>query len=319
MNNPSGRGVRVNAWLRLFRVSILPTVPGDPIAGYLLSASIAGVGISGRLVLPVLVSLLIYCAGLLGNDYFDIEEDRRFRPSRPLPAGLLASRTVLIVAILLTIDAVFLAWSGGIALGTMSTLLSALAWGYNAGVKKLAVVSPVVMGSCRGLGLLLGAAIVVGFHLPLVLVVSSFGLIAYVAAVTIVSVGETSKDRIAQQAWLPIIAMLAWMGTVFFFATRLVSFNLIGDWAGLPILALPIIIAGIVLRWGFRLQKGSAPALKQQAIGSWLRALILMQSWLVWWGFALSASQQYVYLAFAIALILAWPVSVILARRFPPT
>src|SRR5262245_31354072 len=35
----------------------------------------------------------LYCAGMVWNDYFDFEEDKRERPFRPIPAGQIARST----------------------------------------------------------------------------------------------------------------------------------------------------------------------------------------------------------------------------------
>ena len=319
LNSSPDRFVHFKAWLNLLRVSVLFTVPGDPIAGYLLSTCLRGGKISAVLILPGVVSLLIYCAGLLSNDYFDMEEDRQFRPSRPLAAGLIAPRIALIVAILLSIDAVILAWLGGFFLGLTASLLAVIVWGYNAGLKRVAPLSLILMGACRAMSFLLGAIVAVGLHLPVVVIFAAVGLAIYVSAVSYIAAGETSSEKTNHKASLPGIALLIWLGGVGFLSRGYASFESISICASMPLIIIASIIVIIVFRWGFCVRKDSAASVKQQAIGSWLRALILMQSWLVWWGFALSASQQYVYLAFAIALILAWPISAGLAKRFPPT
>ena len=65
------------AWLQLLRAPNLLTVPGDPVAGYLLAMH-GGVP-RMELLGAVLASLFFYCAGLLLNDVRDLDEDRRDR------------------------------------------------------------------------------------------------------------------------------------------------------------------------------------------------------------------------------------------------
>ena len=87
MSSQSESGTRPSkfrTWLQLFRAPNLFTAPGDPLAGYLLANF--GAGIDGTLPLVIIACLLFYGAGLLLNDFADLEEDRRDRPSRPLPS-----------------------------------------------------------------------------------------------------------------------------------------------------------------------------------------------------------------------------------------
>ncbi|MEA3189035.1 MAG: hypothetical protein QOD99_2865, partial [Chthoniobacter sp.] len=73
---------RLRTWLQLFRAPNLFTVPGDPLAGYLLVVR----GSFNGAVLPAIgASICFYAAGLLMNDLADFAEDRRERPERPLP------------------------------------------------------------------------------------------------------------------------------------------------------------------------------------------------------------------------------------------
>ena len=48
-------------------------------------------------------SACLYMAGMVFNDYFDIEQDRRERPDRPIPSGAVSARhAALLGAFLLT-------------------------------------------------------------------------------------------------------------------------------------------------------------------------------------------------------------------------
>src|SRR5436305_949255 len=42
-------------------------------------------------------STLLYWSGMIWNDYFDLDEDRRERPSRPLACGLVSVRTAVLL------------------------------------------------------------------------------------------------------------------------------------------------------------------------------------------------------------------------------
>ena len=55
----------LRTWLQLLRAPNLFTVPGDPLAGYLLACYGA---VEPRVLLPVFASLCFYSSGLLVND-----------------------------------------------------------------------------------------------------------------------------------------------------------------------------------------------------------------------------------------------------------
>src|SRR3954447_23838104 len=81
----------VRVWLQLFRAPNLFTVPGDPLAGFLLAN---GSDLDRSVVFAIVASLCFYAAGLLMNDLADEAEDLRERPNRPLPSGAVRRRSV---------------------------------------------------------------------------------------------------------------------------------------------------------------------------------------------------------------------------------
>ena len=145
----------MKAWLQLFRVPNLFTVPGDPLAGFLIAT---GGQLDSRAVCAVLASLCIYAAGLAMNDLADFAEDLRERPKRPLPSGAISRSAAWIVVanlILLGLGLCFLAGPAAVLMG-FGTVLGVVL--YNFLTKKIPVIGALNMGLCRGLSLLLGAA-----------------------------------------------------------------------------------------------------------------------------------------------------------------
>ena len=77
-------GSRVLAWLRLFRVVNLPTVPGDVLVGVALWPCFAGLGLSAsRTAALVGASMFLYLFGLVDNDIVGAKTDK----GRPIPNG----------------------------------------------------------------------------------------------------------------------------------------------------------------------------------------------------------------------------------------
>lgn len=145
----------MKAWLQLFRVPNLFTVPGDPLAGFLIAT---GGRLDARAACAVFASLFIYAAGLAMNDLADFAEDQRERPKRPLPSGAISRGAAWIVVanlVLLGLGLCFMAGPAALLMG-LGTLLGVVL--YNFLTKSIPIIGAVNMGVCRGLSLLIGAA-----------------------------------------------------------------------------------------------------------------------------------------------------------------
>jgi hypothetical protein len=306
----------IRTWLQLFRAPNLLTVPGDPLAGYLL----AGFGLVEDRLWPVLgASLCFYAGGLLLNDLADLAEDRRERPKRPLPSGAARPATVLAVFVLLNALALWLCW--GIEQVTFATggalLLSITA--YNCFTKRLPVVGALNMGLCRGLSMLLGATAV--SHGDLTYQLITFGrldhlviavgfVVAYIAAVTNLARLETQAAIPPLAKWLPLLVLAS--GTALFISKM--HFNFRDEDLFLLLSAGAIIITfftaiSISFRSALHLTKHQAAPVPPE-IGKHIRLLLLIQA-----AFCASTGLIAGSLA-AMLLVILWPISRELGRWF---
>lgn len=218
----------LQTWLQLVRAPNLFTVPGDPLAGFLLAAnggravqasSLWGVGGAGAVLLAIMASLCFYCFGLLLNDLADFDEDRRERPSRPLPSGAASPRAVAQAASLLAAAGIACSFFAGTqALCTGLALLLAVTL-YDFVGKKIPLFAQVNMGACRGLSLLLGAA-AAGNVLGAKPLIAASILTIYIAVVTSLSRFETQFPKLPPWIGMLIRALLflqaafcIWSGT----------------------------------------------------------------------------------------------------------
>ena len=139
-------------FLRLGRVSNLPTVWSNTIAGVVL----AGASLHDWRILALLLAMsLAYTGGMFLNDAFDKDIDAIERPERPIPSGLVSASSVyyagfamLGVAMLLIACCAMVSGGGGWPAIFAALSLAAAIVLYNAWHKNNPL-SPFVMGLCR--------------------------------------------------------------------------------------------------------------------------------------------------------------------------
>ncbi len=180
----------MKAFLRIVRLPNVITAASNSLAG----AFCAGVSLERWPVLAglAIVSMAIYAAGILFNDVFDLEEDRRERPERPLPSGAVRVRSAAVSAVVLIAAGLAVAWWLGPRIGAVASVLVAAVLGYDLGLKRTPL-GPWVMGLCRGANLGLGLAAAASVDVSRLW--AAAGYVVYVAGVTYVSRQETYSGR----------------------------------------------------------------------------------------------------------------------------
>lgn len=139
-------------------------------------------GYLGTLALLALASGCLYMAGMVWNDVFDLAEDARDRPFRPLPSGRIAVRTAGLLAGALTLAGVGFAVAAGAALHGVALAVAVLL--YDSWLKATPV-GPVAMAACRFLNVLLGLTAIPADAFPLDLRVHTAGVVGvYIVGVT---------------------------------------------------------------------------------------------------------------------------------------
>jgi UbiA prenyltransferase family len=200
---------RLHTWAQLVRLPNVFTAMADICLGALVGGALPGQGIA--FVLLVLASACLYCGGMVWNDYFDLEQDKKERPFRPLPSrrvlpgeaaclgtGLLAAG--LMFASLADLRGDGFRWlSTGIAGCLVVAILLYDGW------LKRTWAGPVGMGLCRSLNVLLGLSVapawVGGWGVYLALVVG-----IYIAGVTWFA--RTEARTSSQQALLAAAGLM---------------------------------------------------------------------------------------------------------------
>ena len=148
---------QINNWLQIIRFPNLFTIPGDILLGYFV-VSQGQDSWSWRTVALILISLMLYSAGLIMNDIFDYDEDLKERPDRPLPSKKVSLEQAKQVMAILFATSVALSAIISLNAFIITTLLILTIYLYNGPLKKQGIVAGASMGTCRMLNVFLGAS-----------------------------------------------------------------------------------------------------------------------------------------------------------------
>jgi heme O synthase-like polyprenyltransferase len=198
----------VKQYLLLIRVPNLFTIPSNILAGYFATISTANADVDQLLSL-IVSSVLLYVSGIVLNDYFDINVDRKERPSRPLASGRITKRSALLLAVISIVAGNILAlsvsWTSFIISGSLTLVIFA----YNYRLKRNAISNPLAMGLARFLNVVLGGSPALGLVLTndLILFFVGYCLFLYIAAISLLSRKEVSDTIIffSRSSWIPIV------------------------------------------------------------------------------------------------------------------
>ena len=142
-------------------------------------------------------SSLLYLAGIVFNDYFDFEIDKKERPTRPLPSGKITKGKALTIAISSIIAAnvltLLLNWTSFIVAVILTTIIIA----YDYRLKHNTITGPITMGLARFFNIILGATpalptLLISTASSKMLVFIATLLFLYVIAISILSKKEVS-------------------------------------------------------------------------------------------------------------------------------
>ncbi len=186
----AAKSVSFETLLKLGRISNLPTVWTDALAGTVLAGGALHTWRFG-VVLPAMS--LFYVGGMYLNDYFDRAVDARERPQRPIPGGDIAAATVSALGFGMLALAVVLAGVTGAAAALVGALLALVIVVYDA-FHKGNPSAPLIMGLCRAL-IYGGAAAAASGNVASAVVIPALMLLAYVAGLTYAARQE-NLDRI---------------------------------------------------------------------------------------------------------------------------
>lgn len=140
-------------WLVLGRISNLPTVWSNCLAGWWLG----GAGNEESLPFLFAGATLLYLGGVCLNDAFDARFDKKHRRTRPIPSGAVGLQTVWNCGFgCLAVGVVCLFWLGTTT-GALGLVLALCILGYDA-IHRALPLSTTLLGMCRLLLYLVAAS-----------------------------------------------------------------------------------------------------------------------------------------------------------------
>lgn len=240
---------KLRAWMVLGRISNLPTVWSNCLAGCWLG----GWNTPMALVLLCFGSAFLYVGGMFLNDVCDFKFDAEFRRERPIVTGAISRRAAIIATTILFIAGIILIStinnrSGLLAIG-LTLLIVAYDWSH-----KRIRTAPLLMASCRFLLYLTAAAAGLSGITPrAVIFAAALGI--YVVGLSYIARGESRPTSTSRVLWL-LLFLPAVVGFALhpFIVTALVSLPLILliGWAMIVSRenvgrAVALLLAGIVL------------------------------------------------------------------------
>jgi UbiA prenyltransferase family len=198
---------KLRAWMVLGRISNLPTVWSNCLAGCWLG----GWNTPGAVLLLCLGSTLLYTGGMFLNDVCDVDFDAEFRRERPIVSGALSRRAVIIAATgLFVVGVVLLARVNGRS-GMFAVGLTMLIVVYDWTHKRIRT-GPLLMAGCRFLLYLTAASAgLAGITPRALLFATALGI--YIAGLSYLARNESRPAAISRNLWLllfaPVVSALA--------------------------------------------------------------------------------------------------------------
>ena len=296
------------AHVRLMRPANIITAIADVLAGFAVSGAALEVFSSRDPESSLLYSLLwltlstigLYGGGIVFNDVFDAELDRKERPERPIPSGEASVVSASMLASLLLLAGIVAAFQVSLFSGIIAMIVAALAVLYDAWGKHQLIFGPVNMGLCRGGNLLLGVSAIPGavedmWLLALIPVV-------YIAAITMISRGEVHGGN--RKA---LIGGALMYGTIIAVLIFLAFLSEIEWWQVLPFVLL---FAYFIFPPLFKAMKNREPQFIGKAVKAGVISLIILNASLA------SAFAGWMY---GIGVLILLPISLRIAKKFAVT
>lgn len=153
------KNVSIKDYLALVRLPNLFTLPSNILVGMATVSSLAFTLTSfTQFLLLVTISVLLYCVGIVLNDLYDFDIDKKERPNRPLPSGKISRRSAIVLVAIFSTIALILSVQVSFSTLVISSILFSVIFGYDKYLKNTHA-GPFTIASARVMNILLGTSV----------------------------------------------------------------------------------------------------------------------------------------------------------------
>lgn len=153
------KNVSIKDYLALVRLPNLFTLPSNILVGMATVSLLAFTLTSfSQFLLLVTISVLLYCVGIVLNDLYDFDIDKKERPNRPLPSGKISRRSAIVLVAIFSTLALILSLQVSFSTLVISSILFSVIFGYDKYLKNTHA-GPFTIASARVMNILLGTSV----------------------------------------------------------------------------------------------------------------------------------------------------------------
>lgn len=251
------------------------------------------------LLFLLLSSACLYGGGVVLNDYFDAELDKKERPERPIPSGQASELEAMVLGFFLLAIGMVLALKVTFLSGFIAMVIAILAVVYNKYTKHTSW-GPLNMGACRAFNLMLGMSVLSEsiatlWFLLLIPVV-------YIGAITIISRGEVhgTGRKTIENGFILYVLMIVGIFHLMFL-DKFIMVHCLPFLALFILFTLPPLIMAL---------KNPDPLTIRKAVKRSILALIILDA---------AIASGFAGYETGIAVLILLPVSIGLAKKFAVT
>ena len=145
-------------YLLLIRLPNLFTLPSNILVGFAIASSLTLTFTSFvQVLLLVTISIFLYCVGLVLNDLFDYNIDKKERPNRPIASGKISRKVAIVLVTIFTVIALSLSLLVSVPTFGISMVLISLIFGYDKYLKNTQA-GPFTIAAARVMNVTLGTS-----------------------------------------------------------------------------------------------------------------------------------------------------------------